>query len=108
MSEKPLRPRQSQRLPVSAAVRVKGSAGLAHEGTLSNISAEGCCVSFTGTMPDRGALVVLRLEGLEGLDCTVRWSRDRQVGLEFRRRLYGPVVEHLRARHGHAVQVGGK
>jgi hypothetical protein len=79
---------------------------VAEDATIANISAEGCCVEFRGTTLTQGAFVVLRIEGLETLECQVRWVGERKAGLEFRNRLYGPVVDHLRARHGHPVEVG--
>ena len=42
-----------------------------------------------------GQRIVVRPEGFEGLAATVRWVSKHQVGVEFERPLYGPVVEHI-------------
>ena len=73
--------------------------GLKDEGHLSDISAEGCCVTTRGLFYRVGASVIIRPEGLEGIAGTVRWVEGCRAGVQFERPLYGPVLEHLVSVH---------
>ncbi len=46
-----------------------------------------------------GTRVVIRPEGMEGLTGVVRWIEGERAGVEFDNPIYGPVLEHLAARH---------
>ena len=62
-------------------------------------------MTFAEASLPQGTLVVLRIDDLEGLECTVRWAIGNQAGLEFARRIYGPVMDHVRRKHGLAVRI---
>lgn len=40
-------------------------------------------------------LIVVRMQGLEGLTGKVVWTNGKRAGVKFERPLYGPVVEHI-------------
>jgi hypothetical protein len=92
-----LTPRQSERKPVKLAAQCRTRSGLRDKGLISDISAEGCCVSTDSLFFRVGTRVVIRPEGMEGLSGIVRWISGDKAGVEFDNPLYGPVIDHLAA-----------
>ena len=70
-----------------------------------DISPEGCCVSTDSLFFKVGNRVVIRPEGLEGLTGVVRWISNDKAGVEFDTPVYGPVIDHLAARHSAGIPV---
>jgi PilZ domain len=62
---------------------------------LSDLSEEGCGITAAEGLLKAGQMVVVRLQGLEGLAGQVVWVRGKRAGVKFERPLYGPVVAHL-------------
>lgn len=82
------------------AVQCRTNSGLRDAGELSDISSEGCCLRVPGLYFRVGTRLLLRPEGIEALSGVVRWIKDDVAGVEFDRPIYGPVLDHLVARHG--------
>lgn len=61
-----------------------------------DLSESGCRINERSAWLRAPSEVTIRIGALESLDATIRWVRDGQAGLEFRRPIYGPVFEHLR------------
>lgn len=94
-----LTPRSSDRKPVVLTAQCRTGSGLRDRGEISDISARGCCVKTNSLFFRVGARVVVRPDGMEGLTGIVRWIAGDRAGVEFDTPLYGPVLEHLVARH---------
>ena len=72
---------------------------------LCDISAHGCCISGFEGYVSLHAPVHIRPRGMEPMLAWVRWLRGDEIGCEFARALYGPVLDYLVARHGIAVEL---
>lgn len=81
------------------AAQCRTQSGLRDRGQISNISAEGCCVSTDRLYLQAGARIVIRPEGMEGLTGVVRWVDGNRAGVEFDAPLYAPIVDHLAAQY---------
>lgn len=92
--------RRSSRLKVVLPARVRSRSGFVDRGTISNLSAEGCRFESFALTLHAGDLIVVSPQGLEGLCARVCWVSGHSAGIEFDRPLYGPVLDHLAARHG--------
>lgn len=101
--------RRSQRNPVVIPAKCRTQSGMRDDGWLSDISAEGCCVTSNGLFFCVGTRVVIRPQGLEGLSGVIRWIRGSTAGILFDAPLYGPIVDHLSATHaaGRMVSITG-
>jgi hypothetical protein len=81
---------------VSLAVHVEDAAGTAlpFEGTLSDLSVEGCRIaSAVAVLPGCG--LTLTLPGIAVLNGTVRWCSDGAIGLEFGHPLEATLVQAI-------------
>ena len=92
-------PRKSQRKLVEMSAQCRTQNGLRDMGRISDISAEGCCVTTNSLFFKVGTRVVIRPEGMEGLTGVVRWIAGDKAGVEFDCPLYGPVIDHLAVHH---------
>jgi hypothetical protein len=93
------KPRRANRKPVVLTAQCRTQSGLRDQGSISDISPEGCCVTTNSLFFRVGTRVVIRPEGIEGLTGTVRWIVGDRAGVEFDQPLYAPVVDHLAERH---------
>jgi len=91
--------RRSNRKPVQMAAQCRTSTGLRDKGWISDLSAEGCCVTTNGLFVREGARVLVRPEGMEGQSGVIRWVEGNRAGIQFDAPIYGPVVEHFAALH---------
>ena len=62
---------------------------------LWDLSSHGCRIFVSGLTMKPGQRVVLKPEGMEALDGTIRWAGDEFAGVEFDRPLHPAVVDHL-------------
>ncbi|MGE3691596.1 MAG: PilZ domain-containing protein [Novosphingobium sp.] len=62
---------------------------------LWDLSSRGCRIFMTGMNLCEGQRIVLRPDGMESFDATVRWASDDFAGIEFDRPLHPAVVDHL-------------
>lgn len=99
--------RRSNRLKVVLPARCRSRSGFLDEGTISNLSAEGCRFESFALTLHEGDIVVIRPRGLEGLCGRVRWTARHSAGIEFDRPLYPAVFEHLHREHGCLAPVYG-
>ena len=94
--------RRETRTPVSMPGRCRHGAARWAYVHLDNLSSKGCCFSNFG-LPIRedGEIVVslAGLAGLQGLTGKVRWISYPNMGVEFDRSLYAPILEHLCRNH---------
>lgn len=88
-------PRRAERQPIVLAAQCRTATGVRDDGYLSDISAEGCCITTRGILFLEGARVMIKPKGLEGLSGVVRWIDGHKAGIQFDSPLYGPIVEHL-------------
>jgi len=88
--------RRSERLRVTLHARCSPADGEERGVTLINITPEGCCMTTGGTMLQRGAAVLVRLENDEALTGHVRWCDGERAGIEFEHYLPQYRVDHLR------------
>jgi hypothetical protein len=62
---------------------------------LWDLSSRGCRIFVAGLTLNIGQRIVVRPEGMEGLDATVRWAEADFAGIEFDRPLHSAVVDRL-------------
>lgn len=79
--------------------------GLRDNVTVGDLSTHGCCITTRTLSLSEGTRVMLKLDGIEAINCTVRWVQGNKCGLQFERAIYEPVVEHLCRLH---VRMGGE
>lgn len=92
-------PRRFERRTVSMPVQCRTLGGIRHEGEISNISIEGCCIRSYCLHFRVGARVMVRPKGMEILTGTVRWISGEVAGIEFDRPIYDPIIDHLALTH---------
>ena len=80
--------------------KFRTQSGLRGEARISNISAQGCCMTPKAVLLHVDARVVIRPVGMEGLTGVVRWTDGHRAGVEFDSPLYEPVVDHLAECYG--------
>ncbi|NOW46784.1 hypothetical protein FHW96_002948 [Novosphingobium sp. SG751A] len=97
--------RQAIRRPLTMSARCRLMSGLQDNVTVSDLSTHGCRIATRTLSLAVGTRVMLKLDGLEAISCTVRWVESGQCGLQFERPIYEPVVEHLCRLH---VQMSGE
>lgn len=91
--------RGSSRLPTSIAAVAQSTQGAVQRLEISDLSPEGCAVVVAGPPLVAGTVYGIKMEGLEGLVSTARWTAGQQAGLQFDRPLYPAIAEHIAARH---------
>jgi hypothetical protein len=100
MRGKVLIPRRSERKRVMLPTRCRMPAGIVYDVVISDLTAEGCCMSTHKMKLNPGQWVKVRPEGIERHFLgEVRWSSETQAGIEFDYPIYGPVAEHLQHKH---------
>ena len=79
--------------------RIRTGSGTPLQVMISDFSEHGCSFSSQSPWFSRNLWVTISLGGIGPIAAQVRWVNDRQVGLEFKRALYGPVFERMIAQH---------
>jgi hypothetical protein len=67
---------------------------------VSNLSSDGCCLTFDWHMLTPEQRVTVRIGELDGLPARVRWVDGLRAGIAFDRSIYEPVLDHLVRQHG--------
>jgi len=98
--------RHENRRLVTIAAQCRTQSGLRDSGRISDISADGCCVSTNGLFVKVGSRVMIKPEGMEGLSGIIRWVDGFMAGVQFDSPIYAPVLEHLAALHVAGKPVG--
>ena len=98
MQAGPHRPRQNERKPILLVARCRRTLGATGNVSITDLTAEGCCISGGGLHVGQG--VTIKPELFEALAGTVRWVSADEAGVEFDRPLYGAVAEHLQQEYG--------
>lgn len=70
--------------------------------TLTDVSAQGCCITATDQPLDHGARVIIRTAALLGASGIVRWTKNLTAGVEFDSPLPASILQHLTS-----IQAGG-
>lgn len=96
--------RRADRKKVRLLAQCRTASGLRGSGEITDITAEGCCVTADSLFFRIGTRVVIRPEGMEGLTGVVRWIEGMRAGIEFDSPLYGPVVDHLANQNSASVE----
>ena len=92
-------PRQEIRSAVRWHVQIRAESGLRTFGYIVDLSTGGCCIAVENKPPRLGSKVIVRPDGIDGLEATVQWINGRQFGAIFARPIYGPVLEHFVRKH---------
>lgn len=96
-------PRRTKRVPVRGTVRVKRSGRARYQVMIFDLSSDGCKVEFADR-PMIDESVVVRLEGIEPLEASVRWMSGCVGGLRFSKKLHPAVLSLYLASYGQENQ----
>ena len=100
-------PREYERKPVAISGKLRTPFGR-QDVALSDLTTMGCRIDAIYIILTVGQRLILRPEGLEGLNATVSWSSGPSAGLKFDTPLHPSVVDHLCKLHpdtGRAIAV---
>ena len=87
--------RCSVRSEVSVPARCLTAWGRIEAIMLTDVSAQGCCITATHKPLDRGARVIIRTAALLGASGVVRWTENLSAGVEFDSPLPASILQHL-------------
>lgn len=87
--------RTTNRKKIRKEVRCLTSLGPLPEVWLSDLSLSGCQVVMRNGQLTAGQILMIRPEGLESLEATVRWVITDRAGIEFAYPLHPSVFDHL-------------
>lgn len=87
-------PRQGRRRDAAVDATCRGPDGQPLAAEITDVSAKGCRIAAEDG-PVAGDAVVVRPLGMEALAGRVRWSHEKEVGVEFASALHPAVVDHL-------------
>ena len=87
-------PRKGSRVEVEAEVLVRRTSRHNYLVRLFDISQHGCKVEFV-ERPTLDERIFIKIEGLDGLEGVVRWTKGSVVGVDFTRPLHDAVFEHV-------------
>jgi hypothetical protein len=87
-------PRKSERVPITAMVKLRRRGR--HNFTVKayDVSPEGCKLEFL-ERPELDETVWVKFQDLELLQATVCWIEELRVGVEFQRPLHPAVFDHI-------------
>jgi hypothetical protein len=91
--------RRDYRAPTLIPAVAKAANGMAQSVVINDLTTDGCAVTATGHPLIPGRVYGVKLDGLEGLVTTARWSAGARSGLQFDRPLHPAVADHIAARH---------
>jgi PilZ domain len=95
MTVRVLKKRSSKRVPVSLSGRCRSSSWSVRNVELSDISADGCCLTTKGDMLEPGKSVIIRQQASEALAGTVCWVAGDCAGIKFDTPLDKPHLDRL-------------
>jgi hypothetical protein len=81
--------------PVVMRAKLRIIGGKGFDVAVTDLTADGCCIVKPNVELRLKQKVSIKLESLDFIKGSVRWSNETTAGIEFERPLYGPVVEHL-------------
>lgn len=73
--------------------------GIRHFGRIIDLSQDGCRIELHNQVPRTNSKILVKPDGLNALEGTVRWAAGNQFGVAFDRPIYGPVLEHFLRQH---------
>lgn len=94
------KPRCQERLQVSAGVSIRRQGRQPYQSRMFDLTPTGCKVEFI-ERPKVDEHLWVKFEGLDGIECVVRWMDGFYGGLEFIRPIYPAVFELLLAKLKH-------
>ena len=92
-------PRKSDRVPITAMVKLRRRGHHNFTVKVFDLSREGCKLEFL-ERPELGETVWVKFEGLELLQAKACWLEDLRVGVEFVQPLHPAVFEMLALKLG--------
>ena len=90
-------PRKSARVSLEAMVKLRRRGHHNFTVQVFDLSREGCKLEFM-ERPQLDEAVLVKFEGLEGLEATVCWVEDKVAGVEFVRPIHSAVFDMLVSR----------
>jgi hypothetical protein len=96
-SGRPHRPRKSERMRLTAEVRLRRLGGTSFRVNVFDLSPEGCKVELL-EVPREGDQMLIKFESLEILEAEVCWVDGHRGGLQFTRAIHPAVFDLLLAR----------
>jgi hypothetical protein len=92
--------RASERRDVSIPAVLRDGKGQNWDGTIINISEQGCGVQVAGHHPpEEGAILTVRFGGLEAQAACTAWSKEGLAGFSFMNPLYPAILEDIVTRN---------
>ncbi len=88
--------RGSERHPITIQGSYRMGTGSERKVAFVNLSENGCQFYEKSHPLNPDALLSIRIETIGPFDATVRWCDRDNVGIEFKRPIYGPVFDHIR------------
>lgn len=88
--------RRSIREPITIPAWCRTATGVRGKITVTDLSADGCGIMTEGMNLAAGKRVQILTGNLEPLPGVIVWCKGNCAGIEFSRRLYRPVVDHMR------------
>lgn len=90
--------RSAERTPLDAEVTVRRISHLGYRVKIYDASPAGCRCEFV-ERPEIGERIWVKFDGLESIECKVRWIKNSEAGLEFSRPIYPAVFDLLCEKH---------
>ena len=90
--------RAAERFEISVQGRYRTGNGVARDVPIIEISETGCRFYDRFGRLGVGVEISVKIETIGPIVCTVRWSKDHIVGVQFERPIYGPVFEFIRSK----------
>lgn len=92
-------PRKSERVPITAMVKLRRRGHHNFAVHVYDLSPEGCKMEFL-ERPELDETVWVKFEGLELLQAKVCWIEELRVGVEFVHPIHSAVFDHIVDRLG--------
>lgn len=90
--------REGHRYPVTIAASLNSSQLGRRTAEITDLSLQGCRISLPATLPV-GHIILIALPTLSPLSARIVWSDGLSSGLNFTKRLGGPVLRMMAERH---------
>ena len=88
------RPRKSERVALTAQVKLRRAGKMHYAVNVYDVSPEGCRVEFI-ERPQLAETVWVKFDGLDAIPSSVCWVRGFDVGVEFDRPIHSAVYDSL-------------
>jgi hypothetical protein len=96
---KPQVKRKTERLELTAEVKLRRVGGAAYRVSVFDLSPLGCRAEVI-EQPRQGEIMLIKFDGLEGLEAEARWVEGHRAGLLFEKPIHPAVFDLLLTRLG--------